>query len=194
MISENVLKECVETNEASVKDYLSQFFHIKELDFFQLRQTMFAEVLGMPVSDIKRVSDAKCRSISLLYSKDSSQTDALVPIKYIEVPGRSSDLKCYRFSLKASVDELIRKHYIKNLEGLDREEREGALFVEEKRIDLLSFFYPSSLLSLIHRQCPLIEKAMAEYEKFESLEELQHLVSGLSPYTGCNRPKRDFRI
>ena len=179
MISEDVLKECVETNEASVKDYLSRFFHIKELGFFQLRQTMFAEVLGMPVSDIKRVPDAKCRSISLLYPKNSLQTDALVPVKYIEVPGRSSDLKCYRFSLKASVDEFIRKHYIKNLEGLDREEREGALFVEEKRIDLLSFFHPSSLLSLIHRQCPLIEKAMGEYGKFESLKELQSLVSGL---------------
>ena len=194
MIDKDVLKECVETNEASAKEYLSRFFHIKEFDFSQLKQSMLAEALGMPVSDIKRVPDAKCRGILLLYPRDSLQTDALVPVKYIDVPERLSDLKCYKFSLKASVDELIRKHYIKNLEGLDREEREGALFVEEKRIDLLSFFYPSSLLSLIHRQCPLIEKAMAEYERFESLKELQHLVSGLSPYTGCNRPKRDFRI
>ena len=179
MISEDVLEECVETNEASAKDYLSQFFRIEELDFSWLRQSVLAEALGMPVSDIRRVPDAKCRSISLLYPKDSLQTDALVPIKYIDVPERLSDLKCYRFSLKASVDELIRKHYIKNLGGPDREKREGALFVEEKRTGLLAFFYPSSLLSLVHRQCPLIEKAMEEYEKFESLEELQRLVSGL---------------
>lgn len=140
---------------------------------------MLAETLGMTVSDIRRVPDAKCTGISLLYPKDSLQTDALVPVKYIDVPKHLSGIKCYRFSLKASVDELIRKHYIKNLEGQDREEREGALLVEEKRIGLLSFFHPSSLLSLIHRQCPLIEKAMEEYEKFESLEELQRLVSGL---------------
>lgn len=179
MISENVLKECVETNEASVKDYLSQFFHIKEFDFSQFKQTVLAEVLDMPVSDIRRVPDAKCRSISLLYSKDSLQTDALVPVRDIEVPERLSDLKCYRASLKASVDELIRKRYIKNLEGLDREKREGALLVEERRVNALSFFYPSSLLSLIHHRCPLITKAMEEYEKFESLEELNSLISGL---------------
>ena len=179
MVDKDILKECVEINEASVKDYLSQFFRIEELDFSWLRQSVLAEAVGMPVSDIRRVSDAKCRGISLLYPRDSLQTDALVPIKYIDVPERLSDLKCYKFSLKASVDELIRKHYIKNLGGPDREKREGALFVEEKRIDLLAFFYPSSLLSLIHRQCSLIEKAMEEYEKFESLEELQRLVSGL---------------
>lgn len=179
MISEDILKECVEVNEASVRDYLSRFFHIKELDFSQLKQSMLAEALGMPVSDIRRVPDAKCTCVSLLYPKDSLQTDALVPVKYIDIPKQLGDLKCYRFSLKASVDELIREHYIKNLGGPDREKREGTLFVEEKRVGLLSFFHPSSLLSLIHRQCPLIEKAMEEYERFESLKELQRLVSGL---------------
>ena len=179
MISEDVLRECIETNEASVKDYLSQFFHIKELDFSQLKQTMLAGVLSMLVTDIRRIPDAKCRSISLLYPADSLQTDALVPVNHIDVPKHLGGLKCYRFSLKASVDESIRKHYIKNLERQDREKREGALFVEEKRIDVLSFFHPSSLLSLIHRQCPIIEKAMEDYEKFTSLEELQHLVSSL---------------
>lgn len=180
MISEDVLKECVEANEASVKDYLSQFYRIEELDFSWLRQSVLAEALGMPVSDIRRVPDAKCRGISLLYPRDSLQTDALVPVKYIDVPERLSDLKCYRFSLKASVDELIRKHYIKNLERQDREKREGALFVEEKRTSLLAFFYPSSLLSLIHRQCPLIEKAMEEYGRLECLEELQRLVASVN--------------
>ena len=178
MISEEVLKECVEVNEASVKDYLSQFFHIKELDFSQFKQTVLAEFMNMLVTDIRRIPGAKCRSISLLYPRDSLETDALVAAKYVDVPERLSDLKCYRFSLKASVDELIRKYYIKNLEGLDREKREAALLAEEKRVDVLSFFHPSSLLSLIHRQCPLVEKAMEESERLESLEELQHLVSG----------------
>lgn len=178
MISEEVLKECVEVNEASVKDYLSRFFHIEELDFSQFKQTVPAESINMLVTDIRRIPGAKCRSISLLYRRDSLETDALTAVKYVDVPERLSDLKCYRFSLKASVDELIRKYYIKNLEGLDRDEREVALLVEEKRVDVLSFFHPSSLLSLIHRQCPLIEKAMEESERLESLEELQHLISG----------------
>lgn len=178
MISEEVLKECVEVNEASVKDYLSRFFHIKELDFSQFKQTVLAEFMNMLVTDIRRIPDAKCGGISLFYSTDSLQTDALAIAKYVDVPKRLSGLKCYRFSLKASVDELIRKYYIKNLEGLDREERELALLVEEKRIDVLSFFHPSSLLSLIHRQCPLIGKAIEESERLESLEELQHLISG----------------
>lgn len=179
MISEEVLKECVEVNEASVKDYLSRFFHIQELDFSQFKQTASAKFVSMLVTDIRRIPDAKCKGISLLYSKDSLETDALVTANYVDVPERLNDLKCYRFSLKSSVDELIRKYYIKNLEGLDREEREVALLVEEKRVNLLSFFHPSSLLSLIHRQCPLIEKAMEESERIESLEELQSLITNL---------------
>ena len=49
VISKDVLKECVEANEASVKDYLSQFFRIEELDFSWLRQSVLAEAVGMPV-------------------------------------------------------------------------------------------------------------------------------------------------
>ena len=127
MVDKDTLKECVEVNEVLVKDYLSQFFRIEELDFSWLRQSVLAEALGMPVADIRRVPGAKCRGISLLYPKDSLQTDALVPIKYIDVPERLSDLKCYRFSLKASVDGLIRKHYIKNLGGPGKKEKEHSL-------------------------------------------------------------------
>ena len=180
MISEEVLKECVEVNEASVKEYLSRFFHVQELDFSQFKQTASAKFVSMLVTDIRRIPDAKCSGVvSLPYPKDSLETDALVAAKYVDVPEGLNDLTCYRFSLKASVDELIKKYYIKNLEGLDREEREVALLVEEQRINLLSFFHPSSLLSFIHRQCPLIEKAMEEYEKFESLKELQSLLPSL---------------
>ena len=64
-----------------------------------------------------------------------------------------------------------------SLSGSD--EREAALWIEERKLDVLTVFHFSSLLPFLHRQCSLIEKAMEEYERFESLKELQRLVSGL---------------
>ena len=109
------------------------------------------------------------------------------------IPEHLGNTKCYRFALKDFVDEFIREYYCKGLKELDLEEREAAFWAEKRKIELMTVFYPSSLLPFIHYQCPIIEGAMEEYRKFESLKELQHLVSGLSPYTGCNRPKRDFK-
>ena len=195
MISEDVLKECVETNEASVKDYLSRFFHIKELDFSQLKQKMFAGLQIMLAEDIKKVPGSSFSRVSWLTPADPLQApDAVVIVEDIAIPEHLGNIKCYRFALKDSIDEFVKKYHYKNLKELDLEERVATFRVEERRIELMPVFYPSSLLPFIHHQCPIITKAMEEYEKFESLKELQHLVSGLSPYTGCSRPKRDFKI
>lgn len=163
MISEDVLKECVEVNEASAKEYLSRFFNIKEYDFSQFESTAFAQFRSMLVEDVEKAPDA------------------LVAVKHVKVPKYLSNIKCYRLSLKYSVDEFIRERYIRDskLDPRESDEREAALWIEERKLDVLTVFHFSSLLPFIHRQCSLIEKAMEEYERFESLKELQRLVSGL---------------
>ena len=194
MISKDVIRECIEANETSIRDYLNQFFHIEELNFSQFKQTRLAELQSMPVEDIKKVPSASFSHISWLAPVNSLQApDALVEMRDIEVPEHLGDLRCYRFALRYPIDEFIRKRYIKNLEKTDREEMEEALFTEERKILSLSVFRFSSLLPFIHHQCPIIRKAMEEYKKLESLKELQHLVSGLSLYTECNRTKRNFK-
>ena len=112
----------------------------------------------------------------------------------MDVPESLGDIKCYKFALKDSIDEFIRKYYCGSLKELGLEERVATFWVEKRSIEFMSVFYPSSFLPFIHHQCPIIEGAMEKYRKFESLKELQHLVSGLSPYTGCSRSKRDFKI
>ena len=182
MISEDILKECIEVNEASVKDYLSRFFNIKEYDFSQFESTAFAQFRSMLVEDVKKVPGATYSRTAQIDSADSTQApDALVAVKHVRVPKHLSNIKCYRFSLKYSVDELIRERYIwdSKLDPRESDEREAALWIEERKLDVLTVFHFSSLLPFIHRQCSLIGKAMEEYERFESLKELQRLVSGL---------------
>ena len=195
MISKDVIRECTEANETSTRDYLNRFFHIEELDFSQFKQTRLAELRSMLVEDIKKVPGSSFSRISWLVPVDSLQApDALVEMRDIEVPEHLGDLRCYRFALRYPIDEFIRGYYCGNLKELDLEERVAAFWVEKRKIGLIPVFYPSSLLPFIHHQCPIIEGAMKKYKKLESLKELQHLVSGLSPYTGCGRPKRDFKI
>ena len=195
MVSKDILKECVEAREASIRDYLNQFFCIEELGFSQLKQKMFAGLQIMLAEDIKKVPGGSFSRVSWLTPADPLQApDAVVIVEDIAIPEHLGNIKCYRFILKDSVDEFVKKYHYKNLKELDLEERVATFWVEKRRIELMPVFYPSSLLPFIHHQCPIITKAMEEYGKFESLKELQHLVSGLSPYTGCNRPKRDFKI
>lgn len=195
MVDKDVIRECVETNEASIKDYLSQFFCMKELSFSQFKQEMFSGLQTMLAEDIKKVPGVSFSRVLWLDPIDPSQApNAVVLVKDIAIPEHLGNIKCYKFALKDSIDEFIRKYYCKNLKELELEKRVAAFWVEKKTIEIMAVFYPSSLLPFIHHQCPIIEGAMEEYRRFESLKELQHLVSGLSPYTGCNRPKRDFRI
>ena len=182
MVDKDVLKECVEANEASVKEYLSRFFYIKEFDFSQFESAAFAQFRSMLVEDVEKVPGVIYSRVAQIDSADSTQTpDALVAVKNVKVPKHLSNIKCYRLSLKYSVDEFIRERYIRNskLDPKESDEREAALWIEERKLDILTVFHFSSLLPFIHRQCSLIEKAMEEYERFESLKELQRLVSGL---------------
>ena len=193
MISKDVIRECTEASEASIRNYLHQFFHIEELDFSQFKQKMFAQ--SMLAEDVKKVPGSSFSRVSWLTPTDPLQApDALVEVRDIEVPEHLGDLRCYRFALRYPINEFIRGYYCGNLKELDLEERVAAFWVEKRRIELIPVFYPSSLLPFIHHQCPIIEGAMKKYKKLESLKELQHLVFGLSPYTGCGRPKRDFKI
>lgn len=183
MISEDVLKECVETNEASVKDYLSRFFNIKEYDFSQFESTAFAQLRSMLVEDVEKIPGASFSRISWFNPDDPIQTpDALVAVNQVKVPKHLSNIKCYRLSLKYSVDEFIRERYIwdSKLDPRESDEREAALWIEERKLDVLTVFHFSSLLPFLHRQCSLIDKAMEEYGKFESLKELQRLVASIN--------------
>ena len=182
MISEDVVRECREVNEASAKEYLSRFFNIKEYDFSQFESTAFAQFRSMLVEDVEKVPGVIYSRTARIDSADSTQApDALVAVKHVKVPRYLSNIKCYRLSLKYSVDEFIRERYIRDskLDPRESDEREAALWIEERKLDVLTVFHFSSLLPFIHRQCSLIEKAMEEYERFESLKELQRLVSGL---------------
>lgn len=181
MISDSVIKECAGVDEASVKDYLNRFFFIKEYDFSQFRDTVLAETQSMLVEDIDKIPGTSFNRISWLNPVDSTQTpDAIVEMRHMDVPKSLGDIKCYRFTLRYSVDAFIRQHYLSPLEKVDREAKEEALFIEEKRINILSVFHFSSLLPFLHRQCPIIDKAIGEYGKFESLEELQRLVASVN--------------
>ena len=182
MISEDVIKECVEVNEASVKEYLSRFFYIKKFDFSQFESAAFAQFRSMLVEDVEKVPGVTYSRVAQSDSANSTQApDTLVAVKNVKVPKHLNNIKCYRLSLKYSVDEFIRERYIRNskLDPKESDEREAALWIEERKLDVLAVFHFSSLLPFIHRQCSLIEKAMEEYERFESLKELQRLVSGL---------------
>lgn len=194
MVDKDIIKECVEASEASIRNYLNQFFCIEELTFPQFKQKMFAGLQSMLAEDIKKVPGSSFSCVSWFNPTDPLQApDAVVMVKDIAIPEYLGDIKCYRFALRDSIDGFIRKYYCENLKELDLEERVAAFWIEKRKIEIMPVFYPSSLLPFIHHQCPIIEGAMEKYRKFESLKELQHLVSGLSPYTGCNRPKRDFK-
>lgn len=195
MTGKDAIKKCTEASEASIRDYLSQFFYMKELSFSQFKRKMFSGLQIMLAEDIKKVPGVSFSHISWLTPADPLRTpDAVVIVKDIVIPEHLGNTKCYKFALKDSIDEFIQTYYCENLKELALEERAAAFWLEKRTIELMPIFYPSSLLPFIHHQCPIIEGAMKKYKKFESLKELQHLVSGLSPYTGCNRPKRDFKI
>ena len=184
MLSEEVLKECreyVRANEAVAKEYIDRFFYMKELSFSELKSTTFAGFQSMPLEDIKMVPGVKYkRGCTARFDpvEPALVADAAVAVKYIDVPESLSDIKCYKFTLRLPVSEFARDYYLRNLEKADREEMKDALNFEENKIKIISVFHLSSLLPIIQHQCPLIEKAIREYEKFESIKELQYLTTG----------------
>ena len=180
MVDKDLIEECRELNEVSARKYLDRFFCIEEFSFSQFRKTMRARFRSMPVEDVSRIPGVKYSNIKQLKPIDPTQApDIVVAMIDIDIPESLGDVKCYSFTLTDSVATFIKKYYYKSLKELDLEEverREAALRLEESMIEGISVFYLSSLLLFIRHQCPMIEKAMKDYEKLRSLEELQNLI------------------
>ena len=181
MVDKGILEEYRDLDEVSVRKYLDRFFHIKEFSFSQFKETMRAGFQSMPVEDVSKIPSAKYSNVRQLKSIDPAQApDIVVAMIDIDIPESLDDAKCYSFTFIDSVAAFIRKYYHRSLKELDlgeKEQREAALWLEESRIEVISVFHLSSLLSFIHHQCPMIEKAMEDYEKLRNLEELRNLIS-----------------
>ena len=181
MIDKDLIEECRELNEISARKYLDRFFCIKEFNFSQFRRTMRGRFQSMPVEDVSRIPGVKYSNIKQLKLIDPAQvSDIVVAMIDIDIPESLGDVKCYSFTLIDSVAAFIRKYYYKSLKKLDLgevERREAALRLEESRIEVISVFYPSSFLSFIRHQCPMIKRVIEDYEKLRNLEELQNLIS-----------------
>ena len=172
MISEDVLRECreyVAANEASAKEYLNRYFVITEYSLSQLGTTVLFEFAYMPVEDIEKTPDISYNDKAWLPPVTSTQPpEAIVPMKWLKIPEHLSNLKCYRLSPRMFVTAPPDKPVREPSEGLETEEHE---------MSGLLVFHLSSFLSLMHRRYPFTEKAIEEYDKRESLRELNRLVS-----------------
>ena len=181
MVDKDVIEECRELNEVSARKYLDRFFRIKEFNFSQFRKTMRGRFQSMPVEDVSRIPGVKYSNIKRLEPIGSTQPpDIVVAMIDIDIPESLGDVKCYSFTLIDSVAAFIKKYYYKSLKKLDLgevERREAALWLEEGMIEGISVFYPSSFLSFIRHQCPMIKRVIEDYEKLRNLEELQNLIS-----------------
>ena len=181
MVDKDLIEECRELNEVSARKYLDRFFCIEEFNFSQFRKTMRGRFQSMPVEDVSRIPGVKYSNIKQLKPIDPTQvSDIVVAMIDIDIPESLGDVKCYSFTLIDSVAVFIKKYYYKSLKKLDLgevERREAALRLEESRIEVISVFYPSSFLSFIRHQCPMIKRVIEDYEKLRNLEELQNLIS-----------------
>lgn len=171
MISEDVLRECreyVAANEASAKEYLNRYFVITEYSLSKLGTTVLSEFAYMLVEDIEKTPDISYSDKAWLPPVTSTQSpEAMVPMKWLKVPEHLSNLKCYRLS--------PRMHVTKPL--LFEEGPSEGLETEEREMLGLLVFHLSSFLALMHRRYPSTEKAIEEYNKRESLRELNRLIS-----------------
>lgn len=174
MVDRDTINECreyVAANEASAKEYLSRYFVITEYSLSELGTTMLSEFAYMLVEDIEKIPEISYnKNIYLPPAAPAQLPEAIVNLKWMNVPSHLRNLKCYRLAPKISV---ITPSY-KLFEGLPEE-----LQVEEHEMRVLLVFHFSLFLTLIHRRFPLTEEAIREYDKHESLKELKHLASGL---------------
>ena len=173
MVDKDVINECREyaaANEASAKEYLSRYFVITEYSLSELGSSILSEFAYMLVEDIEKTPGISySKNIWLPPAAPAQLPEAIVNLKWMNVPDHLRNLKCYRLAPKISV---ITPSY-KLFEGLPEE-----LQVEEHEMRVLLVFHFSLFLTLIHRRFPLTEEAIREYDKHESLKELKHLVSG----------------
>ena len=166
VVDKSLIEECRELNEVSARKYLDRFFYIEEFSFSQFRKTMRARFRSMPVEDVSRIPGVKYSNIKQLKPIDPTQApDIVVAMIDIDIPESLGDVKCYSFTLIDSVAAFIKKYYYKSLKKLDLgevERREAALRLEESRIEVISVFYPSSFLSFIRHQCPMIKRVIED--------------------------------
>lgn len=171
MVSEAIIKECVEVNEASAKEYLNRYFIIKEYTFQELKATMLSEFVYMLVEDIEKIPEISYSKTTQLPPAISTQApEAVVHMKWLKVPEHLNNLKCYRLAPRMFVTTPPDKLFRETPEDLK---------TEELTMAILPVFHLSSFLALMHRRFPFTEEAIKEYERNKSLKELNRLVSGL---------------
>ena len=174
MIDRDTINECreyVAANEASAKEYLSRYFIITEYTLSELGATMFSEFAYMLVEDIEKIPGISySKNVWLPLIAPTRLPEAMVNLKWMNVPVHLRNLKCYRLAPKMSV---VTPSY-KLFEGLPED-----LKREEHEMSVLLVFHFSSFLAFLHRRCPFTEEAIKEYDKHENLKELNHLVSKL---------------
>ena len=167
MVDRDLIRECreyVAANEESAREYLSRYFAIKEFTLSKLETTMISEFMYMLVEDLEKTPGIKYSKTT--YLDPAQSPEAIVHMKWLEIPEHLSDLRCYRITPKMFVTK----------PNICKEIPEK-LKTEELTMAILPFFHLSSFLAFLHRQCPYTEKAIEEYEKSKSLKELQNLVS-----------------
>ena len=171
MISEDVVRECIEVNEASAKEYLNRYFIIKEYSFQELKATMLSEFLYIPVEDVEKTPGISYSKTTQLPPAISTQSpEAIVYMKWLKIPEHLSGLKCYRLTPRMFITTPPDKVFKELPEDLK---------TEENTMSILPVFHLSSFLALMHRRFPFTEEAIKEYERNKSLKELNRLVSGL---------------
>ena len=173
MIDRDIVNECreyVAANEASAKEYLSRYFVITEYSLSELGATILSEFAYMLVEDIEKIPEISySKNIWLPPVAPAQLPEAVVRLKWMNVPSHLRNLKCYRLAPKISVVTPSYKLFKELPEGLQ---------IEEHEMHVLPVFHFSSFLALMHRRFPLTENCIREYEKKKSLEELNNLVSG----------------
>ena len=174
MVDRDTINECreyVAANEASAKEYLSRYFIITEYSLSEFGTTMLSEFAYMLVEDIEKTPEISySKNIWLPPAAPAQLPEAIVNLKWMNIPGHLKNLKCYRLAPKMSI---ITPSY-KLFEGHPED-----LKTEEHEMRVLLVFHFSSFLTLMHRRFPLTEEAIKEYDKHESLKELNHLISEL---------------
>ena len=174
MVDRDLIRECreyVAANEAAAREYLNHYFVITEHSLSKLETAMISEFTYMLVDDIEKTPGISYNESTWLPPATPTQSpEAIVHMKWMNIPEHLSNLKCYRLTPRMFVtippDRPLR--------ALSED-----LKTEEYTMSVLSVFHLSSFLALMHRRFPLTEKAIEEYERNKNLRELRSLVSSL---------------
>lgn len=174
MVDKDVINECreyVAANETSAKEYLSRYFAITEYSLSELGSSILSGFAYMLVEDIEKTPGISySKNIWLPPAAPAQLPEAIVNLKWMNVPSHLRNLKCYRLAPRMFITTPPDKVFKELPEDLQ---------IEEHEMSVLTVFHFSSFLALMHRRFPFTENCIGEYEKKKSLEELNHLVSEL---------------